>query len=232
VTTASALSGEQVKQIAGIFSLPIGGLEGKNPNFFFLDNPVWQKPLVRLSDDEFYCPVPQQFFHNIHRVFEALLENPVHVQALEKRRSEFLEDYVAELFQVAFSRSDSRRNIKWKDGADVYETDLLVRVDSFLFIVEAKAGAITSPALRGAPLRLRRHIQDLLVAPSVQSQRLADKLKSIAPAELDRSLFLEPLGDFLENMNTVVRISVTLEDFAACSHKAMISRPLAGCPRI
>jgi hypothetical protein len=196
------------------FSLSPGDLQGKKPEYFFLDNPIWQNPMIRIGESLYFCLLPQGFFHNVHRVLGGIFEKPAHLQALEMRRSEFLETQVTELFQKAFPAAEVRRNVKWKDGHTVYETDLLVRVDSFLFIVEAKAGGISDSALRGAPLRIRRHIEDLLISPSIQSQRLADKLNSTVAPDLDRDVFVEPLGEFLEHVRSVIRISVTLEDFA------------------
>ena len=91
-----------------------------------------------------------------------------------------------------------------------YETDLLVQIDSYLIVVEAKAGTISMPALRGAPDRARKHISELFVDPAYQSDRLVAALRS----EDGHSVLPPSSGINMDKVHQVLRISITLEDFA------------------
>ena len=61
-----------------------------------------------------------------------------------------------------------------------YETDLIAFIDSFALVVECKSGKVTPPALRGAAGRMRKHIQELLIDPNLQSLRLKTRLEFLA----------------------------------------------------
>lgn len=74
------------------------------------------------------------------------------------------------------------------DADIIYETDLIVFIDSFALIIECKSGKVTPPALRGAPDRLRRRIQKLLIDPNIQSLRLKNALNSSVPIQAKRIL--------------------------------------------
>lgn len=90
--------------------------------------------------------------------------------------------------------------------------DVAIRVDTTLFLVEAKSGRVSWPALRGAPERTVRDINELIVAASNQSARLAQRLGE----ELNGTRTADPLNFpiALEGLRSVVRLSVTLHDFA------------------
>ena len=90
----------------------------------------------------------------------------------------------------------------------------MVKIDSYLLLVEAKSGTISLPALRGAPDRAKRHIEELLLEPSIQSKRLADKLLAILNGKEQDNGLLQQLPFDLRRIQKIVRLSVTLEDFA------------------
>jgi hypothetical protein len=214
---------EELQQVLNALSYRFGDLIEKNPRDFFLSNPVWMKPIIRLEDDRYFCSMPQLFFGFVFRILDGLLSDDEKARAaFQKRRSEFLEDAVEALFKKAFSGSEPTRNFKWRDGEDQYETDLLLQIDSYLILVEAKSGSISRPALRGAPHRAKRHIQDLIVDPAIQSARLATKLRRMASGEKIEADFPQPLPFDLESIRMIVRLSVTLEDFATIQSNVVV----------
>jgi hypothetical protein len=206
---------EELQQGLNALSYRFGDLIEKNPRHFFLANPVWMKPVIFLGGGRYFCPMPQLFFGFVFRILDGLLTDDEKARiAIQKRRSEFLEDEVAALFKKAFSGSEPTRNFKWRDVGDEYETDLLLPIDSYLLLVEAKFGSISWPALRGAPARAKRHIQKLIVDPAIQSARLATKLLRLKSGEKIESDFPQPLPFDVKSIKRIIRLSVTLEDFA------------------
>ena len=97
------------------------------------------------------------------------------------------------------------------DASDIFENDLLVQLDTLLFVVEVKAGGVADTARRGADKTLKRVIDDLVVAPARQSQRFAEFLT----ANQRRHEFKTRRGNLnvidTSNTRVVIRLSVILE---------------------
>jgi hypothetical protein len=196
-------------------SLSFGDLANLKATSFFLDNPVWRKPIIKLSDTSYFCAMPQVFFSFIFQILETLLDgDELARSSYHARKAEFLESEIAELFGRAFPGCTLVQNYKWLNDEKEYENDLLVRVDSHLLLVEAKSGLISWPALRGAPERAKRHVEELLFAPSDQSLRLATQIAEVIKTPALRDTLLPNFPIPLTPITTILRLSVTLEDFA------------------
>lgn len=215
VANELGLDADGLQRVLPKLSYGFGELHNDQHEYLFLSNPVWLKPLIQLTDDTYFCATPQVFFSFVFPILQKLLADNADAQeSCYRRKAEFLEDQTVKLFTRAFGDSEYVRNLKWQDSGTEYESDLLLKVDSYLLLVEAKSGAITWPALRGAQDRVRRHVQELLVEPSQQSKRLADKLERLrSGAETDADI-LDELSFDIKKVQKVVRLSVTLEDFA------------------
>lgn len=135
------------------------------------------------------------------------------VTKFEKRRSNFLEDEVEHLFRSAFPSANVYRGSKWRDpdSGKEYENDLLILIDSYLIVVEAKSGKVTNRARHGDPAQMKRAINDLLIEPSKQAKRFADHLNA-SPGrhqfQTDRNAVNE-IDTF--DMAAIIRLNVMLE---------------------
>lgn len=239
MATSLGVSPELFSNALDKLSLSFGSLAGQNPEYIFLDNPIWTRPLIRVGGGRYFCAMPQIFFCFIFQIFDDLAKDNDHLRtSLYERRSAFLELEVARLFTTAFPGSEHAFNYRWKDSEAEYENDLIIRVDSHLLLIEAKSGSISWPALRGAPDRAKRHVEELLFDPSNQSYRLEARInEAISKPELRDSL----LPDFpisLDLVKSVLRLSVTLEDFGVLQSNLHMARdagwisgdhPLAAC---
>lgn len=196
-------------------SLSFGDLAECTPEHFFLTNPVWTKPVIKLAGGRYFCAMPQAFFSFAFQVLAALLEgDDSATKQYEKRRAEFLEFDIRDLFGKAFPDCEIGAGYEWQEGPDKYENDLMVRVDSHLILVEAKSHSISWPALRGAPDRARKHVKEMLLDPSIQSLRLATRITQALADKENRESLLPCFPVSLDQVRTVLRLSVTLEDFA------------------
>lgn len=196
-------------------SLGFGDLAKCNPEHLFLTNPVWTQPVIKLARDSYFCAMPQAFFSFAFPILAALLEgDDSATKQYEKRRAEFLESDIRDLFGKAFPDCEVGTGYRWREGSDEYENDLMVRVDSHLILVEAKSHSISWPALRGAPDRARRHVEEILLDPSIQSLRLATRVSQALADKDNRESLLPRFPVSLDQVRTVLRLSVTLEDFA------------------
>lgn len=203
-------------------SIKPGDLHDINPEFIFMDNPVWTKPFVKLSEDKYFCSIPQVFFSFVFEIMDGLLDRDKKIRdVIDNRRATFLEEAAHILFQKTFPTSKIIKNFKWREMGNQYENDLMVKVDSFLILVEAKSGRITKSALRGAPERLKQHIEELVFEPSIQSYRLFDKIQKSKTCPEKETDFLKQFPFDLNEIHKVVRLSVTLEDFATIQTNIM-----------
>src|SRR5690606_8033174 len=92
---------------------------------------------------------------------------------LSDRRATYLEDKTESVIQSVLPTARITKNAKWMVGVQQFETDIIAVVDKTVFLVEAKSHRLTPQGLRGAPDRLKRHLNDMVIAPSIQSERLA-----------------------------------------------------------
>lgn len=201
------------------WSLSFGQLSDRDAEHFFLDNPVWRKPLIRLDDDTFFWPTYRSFFcFCLDMLQDYVIETGIRkAKQLEKRRGAFLEEAVDDAFTAAFPMGKSYGGSVWKDPVTnaQYENDLLIVVDKCVFIVECKSGKADPGARRGAENSLRRAINDLLVAPSKQAQRFYDFLRENRTAHTFRTFAGEKNEVDLTGTTNFLLLGVTLEHLGA-----------------
>lgn len=203
------------------FSYKFGDLKDESIEHIFLANPIWKRPLIRISEDKIFCPLPQVFFSFALTSLDALLcstdteTSQSGSEALSNHRSKYLEEKIEQIVKTRFPEAQTLVGLKWKLDNVEYETDLLTFIDSQIVIIEAKSGKISDTALRGAPKRLKHDLDELLLQPNIQSQRLKTLLlELIANASLDHPI-RKKLPVDLAKIHKIHRISVSLEDFAS-----------------
>lgn len=201
-----------VERVLEFFSLQFGALKDVVASELFLKNPIREKVIIKIEQGRYFCPLPQVFFSFILPSLDKLVEE-AKFEGLPKRRSDFLEDEVEKIVKTRFPSANSVRNVKWGHEGRIYETDLITIIDSYAIIFEAKSGRITPSALRGAPDRIRRHLNDILISPNIQSRRLAEKLNSILNGERDENLTRQ-LPEQFNKVKRIIRVSVSLEPFS------------------
>ena len=228
---ALGLPEKQLKSALDRLSLAPGDLQSEKTEFLLLDNPVWCKPVIRLGGGRYFCAIPQVFFSFVHQTLERLASPySALIDSVRQRRARFLEDQVKQVFEAAFPGADIVPGYRWREDGTEYENDLIVRIDSYLILVEAKSGSVSWPALRGAPARAKKHIEELFISPSVQSARLADRIKAVCTSPQLQNSLLPGLRLPFERIRTVLRYSVVLEDFATLQASMHVLRGTGWLP--
>ena len=205
------LDEDRVNAILDKYSLTWGALSEYETERLHLSNPAWEKPLIRLGDREYFCALPVGFFSFVIPCMEAAL-SPFTAEVSD-RRAEYLESTVAKIVESRLPGSNIKRNFKWAEDGTSYETDVIAFIDSFALVIECKSGKVTPPALRGARDRLRKHIQELLIDPNLQSLRLKRRLELLVSHPKMADPIRNGIGYDLGKVRKVVRVSVCLEDF-------------------
>jgi hypothetical protein len=197
-------------------SLSLGSLSNEKPEHFFMANPIWISPIISFNK-EYYCIVPQTALSHIHEVMRFFAEKAKIKTELDLRRSSYLEGKVASLFKGALPEAKIVHNVKWSIDNVEYETDHVCALDRTVLIIEDKSHSLTASGLRGAPDRVKRHVRELIAEPSEQSLRLEDIIRRSRDGNREASESLMPFGIEFSQMDRIIRISVTLEDFSVLS---------------
>jgi hypothetical protein len=169
-----------LREIIDSWSYCFGDLADENPEHFFMGNPIWRRPLIKLDDDLYFMPVPGLFLSFCLELMEDLIDRvPTLPATYLIHRAKFLEDDIERLFLLAFPSAQVYRGSLWHDTSTQkdFENDLLVLLDSYQIVVEAKSGKVSDPARRGAVSRLEGEIKKLMVEPSIQAKRFAEYLE-------------------------------------------------------
>jgi len=203
---------EIIEKTLSYFSYGFGDLAEDKKEFFFLENPIWSKPVIALKGG-YYCSMPQLFFSFILNTLDNIVEG-INKASLHDRRSKFLERKIESIVKTRFPESQVLSGVKWDLDGTQYETDLIAIIDSHLIIIEAKSQKISKPALRGAPARIKRHLEEILIEPGIQSHRLEQKLNNIRKKGSSDDPLNDKLPVDINSIKNILRVSVSLEDFA------------------
>ncbi|MDW7746681.1 hypothetical protein [Halomonas sp.] len=215
----SALTGIDVISVAAALraiSLSPGSLAETKIEHLFLGNPVWEAPGIDIGD-VFFLPIPQMFFSHIHRIMERLATEVGLKGELDNQRSAFLENQLLQVIKQGLPGAKLTPSAKWKQGCEQFETDLLAIIDRTVLIAEAKSNRLTASGLRGAPERVKRHVEDIVVYPSFQSARLESLITEARKGDTEADTIVRQLGIDPQIVDQVIRVSVTLDDFSVLS---------------
>jgi len=211
IAADSGLSEAQTRAVLDRLSLRPGDLSEDNPDHLFLANPVWTRPGVKFGDEYFFA-FPQTVVSFLHQILRLMCEEAGLKVALEQRRSIFLEREALRIVSQALPGALVKPSAKWAWQDGNFETDVLAILDRTVVIVECKSASLSPQGLRGAPERVRRHVIDLIADPSIQSSRLEGVIARACGGDQDALAIAHGLGLDPAEVDTIIRISVTLDD--------------------
>ena len=207
---------ERVDRILRMLSIPPGELADQKIEHMFLSNPVWARPGIAL-DGGYLFVMPQAIFSHINEIMWNVATSAKIENDLSDRRATYLENKTESVIRSALPTAKVAKNAKWMDGAQQFETDIIAVVDKTVFLAEAKSHRLTPQGLRGAPDRLKRHLNDVVVAPSIQSERLARHIVLARAGDADSLIITQSLGLDAAKVDQIIRISLTLDDLSVLS---------------
>ncbi|WP_156477968.1 hypothetical protein, partial [Acetobacter malorum] len=206
----------RVGHILRILSIKPGELADQKIEHLFLSNPVWTRPGIFL-DTHYLFPIPQAIFSHINEIMWNIATSAKIEKNLSDRRSIYLEDKAEAMLQSALPTAKITKNAKWMICAQQFETDIIAVVDKTIILAEAKSHRLTPQGLRGAPDRLKRHLNDIVIAPSVQSERLAKQIIAARTGDVQALKITKSIGIDAKQVDQIVRISLTLDDLSVLS---------------
>lgn len=208
------LTPERIEAALRALSLRPGALVGQRLDHAFLSNPIWAAPGI-MVEDRFVFPMPQAIMSHIHPIMRRLAVEANAATQLEAARAGYLERRLVDTLRRALPGADVRAAVTWTVGDQRFETDAAAVLDKVMVIAEAKAHHLTPEGLRGAPDRVKRHVRDLVINPSVQSARLESVLRNAQAGEPEALGAMAQFGVADPNLiERVIRLSVSLDDLS------------------
>lgn len=216
IAAATGKEEERVNRILGMLSIQPGELADQKIEHMFLSNPVWARPGIHVNGKYMFV-IPQAIFSHINEIMWQFARSAKIESDLSDRRAAYLEDKTELLIRSVLPTARITKNAKWMVGAQQFETDIIATVDKTVFLAEAKSHRLTPEGLRGAPDRLKRHLNEMVVAPSIQSARLAEHIVAARAGNVESLKITQSLGLDAENVDQIIRISLTLDDLSILS---------------
>ena len=204
-------------------SLTFGDLKSENIEHFILNNPVQKKPFIKIDGLEendkqlYYCSILGTVEYLQLEILESFIKDyPSINQKFSKVKAKYLEKSVKNLFDNNFSDALIFQNVYWFDDKnDQHETDLVVSINDFLFIVESKSGLLTESAKRGATERLFKNLKDLIEEPSYQASKF---IKYVNSKENQIVIYdKKKRKQFFPKPKYIISLGVTLSQFGVNS---------------
>jgi hypothetical protein len=200
-------------------SVRLGELKSTDPDHLYLDNPIWRRPYVRLANDDLFIPLPQLIFSFPFAIVEGLMAGHKALKkAYEDARASYLEATIVDLIKMGIPSAAVYRSVLWDDPKEgkVWENDVVAVVGNFVFLFEAKSGAIKEAARRGGILSLEKNFKELFITPGEQAGRLQSYLgKAGAQVKLRLKATGEPIDLQMDRPKVVFSFSVCIEHFAS-----------------
>lgn len=186
-----------------------------------LENPIHSKPFIYIENDEltekdfYFCSVPSLYPHICLKMMEELiLVDDKIKQKYGKVKSKFLENKVEKIFRNGFPNGEIYPNIEWydQDQDKTFENDLIIRIENFLISVESKSGILHESAKRGGQKKIKKDLDELIISPGEQNDRLITYLK-----KYKNDFEFKSKGKIHKLDNSVIDyyipLSITLEHF-------------------
>ena len=211
---------DDLRRIFDRWSLEFGDLKKHDIDYFILDNPVLKKPFIKIEEDTYFSAIIGILSHLTLALIEGLVDYDDSLRKrYKKEREKYLEDIVEKLLNAHFPNGKVFRGSQWKDSktGSQFENDLTVILDSFALVVECKASTVTDPAKRGAPLRLKRTLKELIVEPAEQAQRFIRHLVKHKGKNCFSTRIRKTNRIDNSNVKYYVPLTVTLEDLGFIS---------------
>ncbi|WP_263360835.1 hypothetical protein [Flavobacterium collinsii] len=179
------LTPENISSVFDKWSMEFNELQGSETTYFLLDNPVNTKPFIKCEDNRYFSSLWTVMTHLSIPMLEALIvEDPKLNFKYNKYRAGYLEQQLEQLCREAFPQAAVYAGSMWPgENNKLYENDIIIVIESFAIVIEAKSGSVSPPAKRGASERLTKTLKELIDEPSEQALRFIKYLK-INPGRL------------------------------------------------
>lgn len=194
-------------------ALTFGALDNVPVEHFFLANPTYSQPLIKLAAETYFCPILPTLGKNLELIVEALIDaRPTLRRSLDRAKGPTLENEAVKLFEQRFTNATIHTRSLWALSPNQEgENDITIDIDSIRLIIEAKSGRVPERALRGDPAQLRSVLSDLVIAPARQAANFETVLAT-APSQTLKKIDGEQNRFESAGIIQTCRLSILLEE--------------------
>ena len=170
---------QAIKSVMDMLAYEFGDLRDYAKERVMLNNPVWERPFIKIADEAYFSVLVGHIPHYISSLLEGFIRvDPVLDRKYRDRKARYLEDEVERLFRDGFPKGKIYRGSMWDDGSgNKGENDLTMVLGSVAIVVEAKSGLLSPSAQRGAPERFAQRVKNLIIEPAEQARRFIQILE-------------------------------------------------------
>jgi hypothetical protein len=191
----------------------------KSPGWPTNDSIIYRRPLISLNG-KYYCFATQIIYRNLVSILEALIreKDTVYFETkYQMTRGHYLVHKALEYFGNILPGAKIYEGLYYeivKDGQKKRaETDGIIIFDTNLFLIEGKAGSLTTPARRGALSRLKHDISELIDKAYEQALRTRTFISEAEKPKFEYENGAEALVlDNKKMFKNIFLINITLEN--------------------
>ncbi len=213
IEAAVAVPIEKIEAFLAAFSMPLGQEVGTASAFDL--HRIRNRPLLTDAEGNHLLVSHIALFWALRPTLEEHLKGSSAWHRFERARASFVEKAALAYLSGALPGAQSHEGAVFsleEGGAKVeYEVDGLLIFDTVMFVVEGKSAPLGPASRRGAPLRLRKQLEETLVKAAEQTDRtrraLEDGNRSFRTADGDRLTIPKQVTE-------VFPIVVTLENLS------------------
>lgn len=227
ISGLTGIDPQRCKAALDAFSCPTEAYDPTHHAYPTGAHPLTVCPFIKIEDANYLLAVPSSMIDAIRPAMEDLLSKTNLWDRYLEGRAKFVETESTSLLAKALPGARSWVGIPWRSQTAEGEIDGLVGTDDLSLRLQCKSGGLAASARRGAPLRMRRAIQDLIEKAADQHQALATALESELPGALgfttDQTAVLQAPMQF--------EVIVSLEDVTAWATETSKLRHLGALPQ-
>jgi len=214
-------SKETISKLLKMWSLGFGDITEPD-EYLLMGSPIRAKPIVSLPEEHYLLPIPGLLISFANEMLEQLFDTDELKQKYKDRRADFLEEELAILVAEMFPGGNVYTGSQWRADEQgpsctlgtLYENDVLLVIDEFAIVFEAKSRRIAESSRRGGDRLIDKEIAELMVAPAIQAANFTDFLarhKGQLRLQTKRGIVNENEID-TSAVRYFIPISVTLDD--------------------
>ncbi|MCW6092373.1 NERD domain-containing protein [Clostridium sporogenes] len=174
------VSQKAIQEILNKFSYYLTDKVIVNPEDVFINNPVWNKFLIKVDDKRYFFPPIDSFISRILEIFRLLIvEDDETKKRYDDIKGAFLEKKIVEIFSDKFNNFDIYYNchVSNDKGKD-FESDVILIYKNYAIVIEAKANDISNFTYNGNFQKFKDDFNTIVRTPRTQANNIKKILEN------------------------------------------------------
>ena len=202
-----------IEEILDKFSYNLTDKITINSEDVFINNPIWNKFLIKVCDKKYFFPPIDSFISRVLEIFRFLIvEDSESKKQYDDIKGGFLEQKIVEIFSNKFKNFDIYYNCHISNNnCKDFESDIILIYKNYAIVIEAKANDISSFTYSGNFQKFRDDFNTIVRKPRIQ----ANNIKKILENHKGKVVKLKKEGGEtvdldLKSVNEIISFSVSL----------------------